>query len=443
MSSTVRASAKTKDWQTIWHAHNTHQSVSEHQAGCFSTEQNWSFTAHVDQWLLGEDWMNILQFMFPVFEVICCMTTVFTCHCSANSFHFPNREDLSCKLSFKRRFAFKLCAFRINLSLKCSLIHWLLSSPSICVFKVFVDFDMFHVGTFKLRQHSKHNCWTFQNKCFLIHPLFPPSSKFFKKACILELNNIVIPFVCFFSKRVGCLTNLFFMQCNVFTNPWNKWSHDEIFILSLSCSWCQKNCFPNKQKTFPFFIENTSGTKRQIVDLTTHCVGKNDKDHFHQLTNLILAKLTTNPGQNPQRTKSSTHAIWFVSIASVLCHFIVETGCNWQPPFSLEWLICICWAACKLFHGEDCQGLNHLHIFGEVAAAKGSNKIQRNWQIKDCLHFVVVLQGTVQLSSLPFWNLRQRNMWNQGMLTCGQTKPVMNVKGCLLLPSCLQWCTCL
>jgi len=33
-------------------------------------------------------------------------------------------------------------------------------------------------------------------------------------------------------------------------------------------------------------------------------------------------------------------------------------------------------SAYKLFHGEDCEGLNHLHIFGEVAVVKGSNKIQ-------------------------------------------------------------------
>jgi len=30
----------------------------------------------------------------------------------------------------------------------------------------------------------------------------------------------------------------------------------------------------------------------------------------------------------------------------------------------------------KLFHGEDYKGLNHLHIFGEIAVVKGSNKIQ-------------------------------------------------------------------
>jgi len=30
----------------------------------------------------------------------------------------------------------------------------------------------------------------------------------------------------------------------------------------------------------------------------------------------------------------------------------------------------------KLFHGEDYKGLNHLHIFGEVAIVKVSNKIQ-------------------------------------------------------------------
>jgi len=33
-------------------------------------------------------------------------------------------------------------------------------------------------------------------------------------------------------------------------------------------------------------------------------------------------------------------------------------------------------SAYKLFHGEDYKGLNHLHIFGEVAVVKGSNKIQ-------------------------------------------------------------------
>ena len=33
-------------------------------------------------------------------------------------------------------------------------------------------------------------------------------------------------------------------------------------------------------------------------------------------------------------------------------------------------------SAYKLFHGEDYKGLNHLHIFGEVAIVKGSTKIQ-------------------------------------------------------------------
>jgi len=33
-------------------------------------------------------------------------------------------------------------------------------------------------------------------------------------------------------------------------------------------------------------------------------------------------------------------------------------------------------SAYKLFHGADYKGLNHLHIFGEVAIVKGSNKIQ-------------------------------------------------------------------
>jgi len=33
-------------------------------------------------------------------------------------------------------------------------------------------------------------------------------------------------------------------------------------------------------------------------------------------------------------------------------------------------------SACKLFHGKDCKGLHHLHVFGEVAVVKGSNKIQ-------------------------------------------------------------------
>jgi len=33
-------------------------------------------------------------------------------------------------------------------------------------------------------------------------------------------------------------------------------------------------------------------------------------------------------------------------------------------------------SAYKLFHGEDYKGLNHLHVFGEVAVVKGSNKIQ-------------------------------------------------------------------
>jgi len=33
-------------------------------------------------------------------------------------------------------------------------------------------------------------------------------------------------------------------------------------------------------------------------------------------------------------------------------------------------------SAYKLFHGEDHKGLHHLHMFGEVAAAKGSHKTQ-------------------------------------------------------------------
>jgi len=33
-------------------------------------------------------------------------------------------------------------------------------------------------------------------------------------------------------------------------------------------------------------------------------------------------------------------------------------------------------SAYKLFHGEDYKGLNHLHVFGEIAVVKGSNKIQ-------------------------------------------------------------------
>jgi len=39
-------------------------------------------------------------------------------------------------------------------------------------------------------------------------------------------------------------------------------------------------------------------------------------------------------------------------------------------------------SAYKLFHGEDYKGLNHLHIFGEVAVVKGANTIQSKLKYK-------------------------------------------------------------
>jgi len=59
-------------------------------------------------------------------------------------------------------------------------------------------------------------------------------------------------------------------------------------------------------------------------------------------------------------------------------------------------------SAYKLFHGEDCKGLNHLHIFGEVAVVKGSNKIQSKLKNKACLCSIVALRGAMQLTALPF-----------------------------------------